>query len=60
MSILPVFINKARLMLVCFSSTLKEAVGHSHTATQHSLGYLGLMPPPTWGYHPDLPIYTAP
>lgn len=29
---LPVFMNKARLMLVCFRSTLKEAADHGHTA----------------------------
>lgn len=59
MNTLPVFMNKARLMLACFRSTLKEAADHSHTVTQHSLGSLGLMSPPTWGYHPDLPMYTA-
>lgn len=64
MNTLSVFMNKARLMLVCFRSTLKEAADHSHTATQHSLGSLCLMPPPTWGYHPDLlkiwhtPVFT--
>lgn len=55
MNTLSVFMNKVRLMPVCFRSTLKEAADHSHMATQHSLGSLCLMSPPTWGYHPDLP-----